>query len=68
MLNKDTCVSCKFFKLGDINTTGLCIRYPPQILAVPGTLAGQLQIKPFFPLMDVSQWCGEFIVKPEQIN
>lgn len=69
------CKQCKFFKwvyqqdavvVDDINkTAGFCLRYPPVIIPAVEWTDGMdrdeyLALSSAWPIIDSTEWCGEF--------
>ncbi len=53
-----SCASCQHF-LEANETGGLCRRYPPQLVVLPGKLMGQVAPTPLFPAVNKDAYCGE---------
>lgn len=54
------CARCHYFSTAD-DKGGICRRYPPQVMIVPGNLIGQFQPANLFPAVSKDAWCGEYI-------
>lgn len=54
-----SCASCHFFTDAE-EKGGICRRYPPQVMIVPGQLVGQVQPANLFPAVSKTHWCGEY--------
>lgn len=53
-----SCATCHHFLKADENG-GLCRRYPPQLLVLPGRVIGQVVPTPLFPAVNKDACCGE---------
>lgn len=53
-----SCSTCPFFTGAD-DKGGICRRYPPQVMIVPGNLVGQFQPANLFPAVNKDAYCGE---------
>jgi hypothetical protein len=52
------CQDCLYFeKLPSAPDTGLCHRFPPS----PGFVPGQPLGLPYWPIMHIQSWCGEWL-------
>lgn len=52
------CQDCLYFeKLSSAPDTGLCHRFPPS----PGFVPGQPLGLPYWPIMHIQSWCGEYL-------
>lgn len=60
------CGTCIYWgkdeKLGE--NAGMCRRYPPEVLLVQTTPAGNTTVQSHFPPTMGFGWCGEFVEKP----
>ena len=68
----DTCSSCFFFAPIDKQPSGLCRRFPPVPMLVPGPPAAldpnktpTLMVQAHFPPMNPNGWCGEHMTPQE---
>lgn len=53
-----SCATCRYYTASD-DKGGICRRYPPQVMIVPGQIVGQLQPANLFPAVRGAEWCGE---------
>lgn len=53
-----SCATCPHFQEAN-EKGGLCRRYPPQLVALPGQFVGQVAPTPLFPAVNKDAWCGE---------
>lgn len=58
-MSDPVCSACHYFTSAD-EKGGICRRYPPQVLIVPGQLVGQFQPANLFPAVSKNHWCGEY--------
>ena len=70
-----TCLICKFWKADPTSKNmGSCLRFPPQVVAVPETLpanenAGRYsdevvsKLESHWPTTRCNDWCGEYTPK-----
>ena len=54
-----SCSACLYFSTAD-DKGGICKRYPPQVMIVPGDLVGQFRPANLFPAVSKDAWCGEY--------
>lgn len=71
----NTCLDCTYFEVLQ-GTQGVCHRYPPVACVVmmpqQHAITRQVQMVPqsmaALPTVDVSAWCGEWLVAPPRLD